>query len=296
MTMNQSVTSSENAGKRKGQFSDVWKRLSENRAAMAGLFFLIFLIFMAVFADVFFDYQKACVDLNIAERLQWPSRAHWFGTDEFGRDMFARVVFGSRISLSIGFIAVAFGLLIGGILGALSGYFGGALDNIIMRICDIFLAVPMMLMAIVIVAALGTSIVNLVIALAIACVPIFARIVRSAVLSVRDSEYVEAARAVGGRTGHIIFRYILPNCIGPIIVQTTLRIAATISNIAALSFIGLGVSAPTPEWGALLAGGRSFIRDSSYLATIPGIVIMLTILALNLLGDGLRDALDPRLR
>ncbi len=284
------------AEKKKSRFGDTWKRLAENKAAMAGLFFLLFLIFMALTADLFFDYQKSCVDLNIASRLQWPSAEHWFGTDEFGRDMFARVVFGSRISLSIGFAAVAFGLFIGGIMGAVSGYFGGAIDNIIMRLCDIFLAVPMMLMAIVIVAALGTSILNLVIALAISCVPIFARIVRSAVLSVRDAEYVEAARAIGGKTGHIIFRYILPNCIGPIIVQTTLRIAATISNIAALSFIGLGVQAPRPEWGALLSGGRNFIRDSSYLATIPGICIMLTILSLNLLGDGLRDALDPRLR
>lgn len=282
--------------KRKSQFVDTWKRLLDNKAAIAGLIFLIFLVFMAVTADFFFDYQKSCIDLNIASRLQWPSPSHWFGTDEFGRDLLARVVHGSRISLSIGFAAVVFGLLIGGIMGAVSGYFGGAVDNIIMRICDIFLAVPMMLMAIVIVAALGTSIINLVIALAISCVPIFARIVRSAVLSVRDSEYVEAARAIGGKTGHIIFRYILPNCIGPIIVQTTLRIAATISNIAALSFIGLGIQAPRPEWGALLSGGRNFIRDSSYLATIPGICIMLTILSLNLLGDGLRDALDPRLR
>ena len=169
-------------------------------------------------------------------------------------------------------------------------------DNVIMRLCDVFLAVPMMLMAIVIVAALGASMVNLVIALAISCVPTFARIVRSAVLSVRDMEYVEAARAIGVKTGRTIFRYILPNCMGPIIVQTTLRIAATISNTAALSFLGLGVKEPQPEWGALLSSGREFIRDSGYLATIPGVCIMLTILALNLLGDGLRDALDPRLK
>ena len=191
---------------------------------------------------------------------------------------------------------VAFGLVVGGILGAVAGFFGGAVDNVIMRLCDVFLAVPMMLMAIVIVAALGASITNLVISLAISSVPTFARIVRSAVLSVRDMEYVEAARAIGVRTGRTIFRYILPNCMGPIIVQTTLRIAATISNTAALSFLGLGVKEPQPEWGALLSSGREFIRDSGYLATIPGICIMLTILALNLLGDGLRDALDPRLK
>lgn len=228
--------------------------------------------------------------------MQWPSAQHLFGTDEYGRDLLIRIVFGSRISLSIGFIAVLFGLIVGGVLGAVAGFFGGKIDNIIMRLCDVFLAVPMMLMAIVIVAALGASIVNLVIALSISSVPTFARIVRSAVLTVRDMDYVEAARAIGVKTPRILARYILPNCMGPIIVQTTLRVAATISNTAALSFLGLGVKAPQPEWGALLSSGREFIRDSGYLACIPGICIMLTILALNLLGDGLRDALDPRLK
>ena len=278
------------------QFKDMVRRLFKNKAAVAGLFFLIFLILMAVFADVLFDYDTQCINQNIPERLQWPSAQHWFGTDEYGRDLLIRIVFGSRISLSIGFIAVLFGLIVGGVLGAVAGFFGGKIDNIIMRLCDVFLAVPMMLMAIVIVAALGASIVNLVIALSISSVPTFARIVRSAVLTVRDMDYVEAARAIGVKTPRILARYILPNCMGPIIVQTTLRVAATISNTAALSFLGLGVKAPQPEWGALLSSGREFIRDSGYLACIPGICIMLTILALNLLGDGLRDALDPRLK
>ena len=278
------------------QFKDMVRRLFKNKAAVAGLVFLIFLILMAIFADVLFDYNTQCINQNIPERLQWPSAQHWFGTDEYGRDLLIRIVFGSRISLSIGFIAVLFGLIVGGVLGAVAGFFGGKIDNIIMRLCDIFLAVPMMLMAIVIVAALGASIVNLVIALSISSVPTFARIVRSAVLTVRDMDYVEAARAIGVKTPRILARYILPNCMGPIIVQTTLRVAATISNTAALSFLGLGVKAPQPEWGALLSSGREFIRDSGYLACIPGICIMLTILALNLLGDGLRDALDPRLK
>lgn len=278
------------------QFKDMVRRLFKNKAAVAGLIFLIFLILMAVFADVLFDYDAQCINQNIPERLQWPSAQHWFGTDEYGRDLLIRIAFGSRISLSIGFIAVLFGLIVGGVLGAVAGFFGGKIDNIIMRLCDIFLAVPMMLMAIVIVAALGASIVNLVIALSISSVPTFARIVRSAVLTVRDMDYVEAARAIGVKTPRILARYILPNCMGPIIVQTTLRVAATISNTAALSFLGLGVKAPQPEWGALLSSGREFIRDSGYLACIPGICIMLTILALNLLGDGLRDALDPRLK
>ena len=278
------------------QFKDMVRRLFKNKAAVAGLFFLIFLILMAIFADALFDYNTQCINQNIPERLQWPSAQHWFGTDEYGRDLLIRIVFGSRISLSIGFIAVLFGLIVGGVLGAVAGFFGGKIDNIIMRLCDVFLAVPMMLMAIVIVAALGPSIVNLVIALSISSVPTFARIVRSAVLTVRDMDYVEAARAIGVKTPRILARYILPNCMGPIIVQTTLRVAATISNTAALSFLGLGVKAPQPEWGALLSSGREFIRDSGYLACIPGICIMLTILALNLLGDGLRDALDPRLK
>ena len=278
------------------QFKDMVRRLFKNKAAVAGLFFLIFLILMAIFADALFDYNTQCINQNIPERLQWPSVQHWFGTDEYGRDLLIRIVFGSRISLSIGFIAVLFGLIVGGVLGAVAGFFGGKIDNIIMRLCDVFLAVPMMLMAIVIVAALGASIVNLVIALSISSVPTFARIVRSAVLTVRDMDYVEAARAIGVKTPRILARYILPNCMGPIIVQTTLRVAATISNTAALSFLGLGVKAPQPEWGALLSSGREFIRDSEYLACIPGICIMLTILALNLLGDGLRDALDPRLK
>ena len=278
------------------QFKDVVRRLFRNKAAVTGLIFLIFLILMAVFANVLFDYETQCINQNIPDRLQWPSAEHWFGTDEYGRDLLIRIVFGSRISLSIGFAAVFFGLIVGGVLGAVAGFFGGKIDNVIMRLSDVFLAVPMMLMAIVIVAALGASIVNLIIALSISSVPTFARIVRSAVLTVRDMDYVEAARAIGVKTPRILARYILPNCMGPIIVQTTLRIAATISNTAALSFLGLGVKAPQPEWGALLSSGREFIRDSGYLACIPGICIMLTILALNLLGDGLRDALDPRLK
>ena len=235
----------------------------------------------------------------LGQAIRTGCRLHALSQEKYepaARDLLARVVHGSRISLSIGVAAVAFGLLVGGILGAVAGFFGGMVDNAIMRACDVFLAVPMMLMAIVIVAALGASITNLVVALAISSVPTFARIVRSAVLGVRDMEYVEAARAVGVKTGRTIARYILPNCMGPIIVQTTLRIAATISNTAALSFLGLGVKPPQPEWGALLSSGREFIRDSAYLACIPGVCIMLTILALNLLGDGRRDALDPRLK
>lgn len=271
-------------------------QLKKNKAAMAGLVFITLLILISLSADLLFDYDTMVVEQNISQRLQWPSMAHPFGTDEYGRDLLARVVHGSRLSLFVSFVAVIISLAAGGILGAISGYYGGLIDNIIMRITDIFLAVPMTLLAIVIVAALGANTSNLIISLALSAIPTFARIVRGSVLTVREVEYVEAAGAIGAKDWTIIFGHILPNCIGPIIVQTTLRVAAMISNTAALSFLGLGVQAPAPEWGALLSAGRNYIRDYSYLTFIPGLAIMLTILALNLLGDGLRDALDPRLK
>jgi peptide/nickel transport system permease protein len=282
--------------KKNNQIKDVFSLLSKNKAAMFGLIFLIILIFISLGADLLYDYNTKVIEQNIPERLKWPSFQHLFGTDEYGRDLLARVVHGSRMSLFVSFLSVAISLIFGGALGAVSGYYGGKIDNIIMRITDIFLAIPMTLLAMVIVAALGPNTINLVIALSISSVPTFARIVRGSVLTVRDVEYVEAARAIGAKDAIIIFSHILPNCMGPIIVQTTLRVAATIANTAALSFLGLGVQAPAPEWGALLSAGRNFIRDNSYLTFIPGLAIMLTILALNLLGDGIRDALDPRLK
>lgn len=282
--------------KKNNQLKEIFHLLSRNKAAMFGLIFLIILIFVSLGADFLYDYNTKVIELNTPERLQWPSLKHPFGTDDYGRDLLARVVHGSRMSLFVSFLSVAISLVIGGVLGAVSGYYGGKIDNIIMRITDIFLAVPMTLLAMVIVAALGGSTINLVIALSISSVPTFARIVRGSVLTVRDVEYIEAARAIGAKDSIIIFGHILPNCMGPIIVQTTLRVAATIANTAALSFLGLGVQAPAPEWGALLSAGRNYIRDNSYLTFIPGLAIMLTILALNLLGDGLRDALDPRLK
>lgn len=282
--------------KKTNQLKEIMSQLIKNKAAMAGLVFLMALIVISLSADLLFDYDTQVIEQNISQRLQWPSLAHLFGTDEYGRDLLARVVHGSRLSLFVSFISVIISLVAGGILGAVSGYYGGFVDNVIMRITDIFLAVPMTLLAIVIVAALGANTTNLIISLSLSAVPTFARIVRGSVLTVREVEYVEAAGAIGARDWTIIFSHILPNCFGPIIVQTTLRVAAMISNTAALSFLGLGVQAPAPEWGALLSAGRNYIRDYSYLTFIPGLAIMLTILALNLLGDGLRDALDPRLK
>ena len=193
-------------------------------------------------------------------------------------------------------VAVAIALATGGTLGAIAGYFGGVVDNVIMRVMDVFLSIPILLLAIMIVAALGSSMTNLMIAIGLASMPTFARVVRASVLSVKDQEFVEAARAIGATNGHIILRHILPNCLSPIIVQATLRVATAILSTASLSFIGLGIKPPAPEWGAMLASGRSAIRDAPHVVVIPGLVIMITILALNLLGDGLRDALDPKLK
>ncbi len=282
--------------KKNNQAREIFSLLSKNKAAMFGLIFLVLLILVSLGADLLYDYDAKVIEQNISERLQWPSLEHPFGTDDYGRDLLARVVHGSRMSLYVSFLSVAISLILGGILGAVSGYYGGVIDNIIMRITDIFLAIPMTLLAMVIVAALGANTINLVIALSVSSIPTFARIVRGSVLTVREVDYIEAASAIGAKDATIIFSHILPNCMGPIIVQTTLRVAATIANTAALSFLGLGVQAPAPEWGALLSSGRNYIRDYSYLTFIPGLAIMLTILALNLLGDGLRDALDPRLK
>jgi len=275
---------------------DTWMRFWSNKAAVAGMIFMIVLILVAIFADVLYDYDTEVINQTISERLKPPSWEHPFGTDEFGRDLLARIVHGSRISLVVSFSSVAFALIIGGTLGAISGYFGGTIDNVIMRITDIFLAIPMTLFAIVIVAALGASTTNLTLALGVSSVPIFARVVRGSVITVREVEYIEAARAIGATNRIIITNHILPNCLGPIIVQITLRIAQAIYNTAALSFLGMGVQAPAPEWGGLLASGRMYIRDYGYMSVIPGFAIMLTVLALNLMGDGLRDALDPRLK
>lgn len=282
--------------KKRGQLSEIWRRMRRNKLAMVGLVIVCILILVALFANQIADYETMVIKQNVAIRLQGPSAEHWCGTDEFGRDIFARLVHGARISLLVGVIAVTIALATGGTLGAIAGYFGGVIDNVIMRVMDIFLSIPILLLAIMIVTALGSSMMNLMIAIGLASMPTFARVVRASVLSVKDQEYVEAARAIGAKTGHIILRHIMPNCLSPIIVQATLRVATAILSTASLSFIGLGMQPPAPEWGAMLASGRSFIRDAPHIVIIPGLLIMVTILALNLLGDGLRDALDPKLK
>ena len=282
--------------KKKSQFVEVWKRLCRNKTAVLGLVIVALLTLMAILSPILIDYETQVIKTNYSEALQAPSADHWFGTDEMGRDILLRVMYGSTVSLSIGVVTVAVSLTVGLILGAAAGYFGGKTDMIIMRIMDIFLAIPGTLLAICIVASLGNSIPNLVIAQAVSSIPTFSRVVRGAVITARDADYVEAARAIGAKDATIIFHEVLPNSLAPIIVQTTLQVASVILSIAGLSFIGLGIPAPRPEWGAMLSGARAYIRDYSYMCLFPGLAIMTTILSLNLLSDGLRDALDPRLR
>ena len=279
--------------KKRSMTMEVCQRLARNKMAMLGLAILVVLVLCAVFADVIADYETKVVAQNIANRLKGPSAEHWFGTDEFGRDIFARIIHGSRVSLVVGLISVSVSLILGGILGAFAGFYGGRVDNVIMRVMDIFLAVPSTLLAMTIVAALGSSLVNVMLAIGVSGIPTYARIVRAAVMSVKDQEFVEASRAIGATNVTTIFREIIPNCLAPIIVQATLSVAGAILSTASLSFIGLGVQPPDPEWGAMLSGGRNFLRDAVHLTLFPGLAIVITILALNLLGDGCGMPLTP---
>ncbi len=284
------------ASKKRSLFIDTWKRLKRSRTAIAGLVLVGLFLFVAIFAPFIADYEGEALKMNVRERLMSPSMDHWFGTDEFGRDIFARIVYGTRISLFVGVISVSIALSLGGTLGAIAGYYGGKIDNVIMRVLDVLLAIPTILLAITIVAALGASILNLMIAVGVSNIPGFARVVRASVLSVKDQEFIEAARAIGARDHVIILRHILPNSMAPIVVFATLKVASAIMATSSLSFIGLGIQPPTPEWGNMLASGRAYIRDYMYVVMFPGLAIVLAVLSLNLIGDGLRDALDPRLK
>lgn len=286
----------ENTKKKKSQLVLVWNRLKKNRMAVAGLIILVVICLLTIFADQLFDYDTLVIGQSAAERLQAPSAKHLLGTDEVGRDILARIVHGARISLPVAFFTILVAAVVGGMLGAVAGYGGKTADNVIMRIMDIFLAIPSILLSIAIVAALGPSMRNLLVAISISNIPPFARIVRASVMTIRNEEFVDAARAIGATDSRIIFRHIIPNSMAPVIVQATLCIAGSILSIASLSFIGLGVQPPAPEWGAMLSSGRQYIRNAWWVCTFPGIAIMLSILSLNLLGDGLRDALDPKLK
>ena len=281
---------------RKRRTKEVIRRFKKNKLAMIGLVIITIMILMAVFADVIADYDEGAIRQHSDQRLLSPSKEHPFGTDTYGRDQLARVVHGARVSLSLGVFTTVISLGIGGLLGAMCGYYSGLFDEIVMRLMDILLSIPTLLMAIAIVSALGPTVMNLLIAITISQIPVFPRVVRSSVLSVAGEDYIEAAKIGGARDLHIILHDVLPNAIGPIIVQGTMAIASMILLAAGMSFIGLGVQPPQPESGTMLTQARDTMMTHPYLVIIPGICIAISAFSINLVGDGLRDALDPKLK
>lgn len=281
---------------KKNRLKEIWKQFRRNKGAMAGLVILSILIFISLFAGWIWDYDRDITAMQVGDRLLKPCLAHPFGTDNYGRDMLARIGYGTRYSLSIGFASVFMGSIIGVPIGAISGYLGGKIDNAIMRCVDTFTIIPSLLMAIILVSVLGTSIFNLMLALSISTVPVMTRITRASVMVVRNNDFVESARAIGAPTYKILLKHVLPNCFSPILVQATLRVGSSIISAAGLSYIGLGVPLPTPEWGALLSASKSFIINAQHMCLFPGLAIMITVMVINLVGDGLRDALDPKLK
>lgn len=288
-------SSKEQKHKKQSQWGEIWHRLRKNKAAMVGLVVIVVTILIAIFADLIIPYSKA-VDQNAIERLMPPSAEHIFGTDGYGRDVFARVVHGARNSLFIAILASSLSLIVGGLLGAIAGFYGGIVDSIIMRFMDVLMCIPGILLSLAVVAALGTDLIFLLLAVTVSTIPGTTRLVRSTVLTVVGQDYIEAARSYGGKGPRIILKYVLPNAIGPIIVNTTMGIASMILAVSSLSFIGLGIQPPSPEWGNMLSDARTYIGSKDYLMIFPGIAIIISALSINLLGDGLRDALDPKLK
>lgn len=277
-----------------GLWANVFKRLKKSKTSMFGLFIVGLLIFFYFFAPLVAPHDPIVGKLTL--RHTAPSSEYFFGTDSQGRDVFSRILYGAGFSVKIGVISVGIALIIGTAMGVAAGYYGKMIDTIIMRIVDIMLAFPTILLALAIVSILGPSLVNAMIAVGVVNIPKFARIVRSSVLSVKENEYIEAAISIGCNDFKIITRHILPNCLAPILVQATLTIGTAILEAAGLSFLGLGAQPPKPEWGAMLADARGYMRQAPWSVIFPGLAIMVTVLGFNLLGDGLRDALDPRLK
>lgn len=275
---------------------DMFKRLLRNRLAVTGSVIIIFFVIVALIAPLITTYKYDETSLQKEDRLQSPSKEHFFGTDDLGRDLFTRIVYGTRISLWIGLVAVSGSIIVGSIMGIAAGYFGRWLDMLISRLFDIMLAFPGILLAIAIVAVLGGGLLKALIAISIINIPTFGRLVRSKVLSLKQEEYVVAARAIGMKNSRIIFRHILPNTVAPIIVQGSLGIASAILEAAALGFLGLGAKRPIPEWGMILADSRAYFVTAPWMVIFPGVAIMLLVIGFNLLGDGLRDVLDPKMR
>lgn len=281
--------------KKLSRSAEVWRRYRKSPTAMIGLAIISVIILGAIFADIIVPYDYGIKQV-ISDRLQGPSLKHLFGTDDLGRDLFSRVIHGSRSSLVLGILTTAVATLIGGFLGGICAYYGNRVDNIIMRLLDVITSIPSTLLSLSIVAALGPGIRNLVIAITVSRVPTFARVIRSAVLNIVNQEYIEAAKAGGTRNLRIMLRHVYPNAMSPIIVQCTMSISQLILQAAGLSFLGMGMQPPAPEWGALLNSARDFMRTAPHLMLFPGIAIVLAALAFNLVGDGLRDAFDPRLK
>lgn len=282
--------------KKKSQLKVIWTRFKRNKLAVIGMVVFVLMLIAVLGANMYLDYEKDALEQNIRNRLQPASAEHWFGTDQYGRDEFSRVIFGGRISMFVGIATVLVSLSAGSLIGAVSAYYGGQIDNVLMRIMDVFLAIPSMLFAIALISALGTNLFNLILAMGISQIPRMSRIVRSAIMSVKEMDFIEACRSCGTSDSRIIWRHILPNAMGPILVQVTQTVARSVITIASLSFIGLGISEPTPEWGSMLSEAKNLMRYHSHLALFPGIAIVMSVMSLTLMGDGLRDAMDPRLR
>lgn len=289
--MTTSVMNAPEPTKRRRQ-NRVWRRLRQNPRALFGFIVLLIIVLAALLANVISPYEPN--RQNLRNRLTAPSAEHWLGTDQFGRDVLSRMIYGGRISLQVGFVSVGIALLIGGGMGLLGGYYSGRIDTVLMAFVDVLLALPAFLLALAIIAALGPGLGNVMIAVGVANIPAFARITRSVVMTVREQDFVTAALAAGARDGRVMIKHVIPNALSPVIVQVTLSLAGAILSAAGLSFLGLGAQPPTPEWGSMLSSARPFIREAHWAVTFPGLAIVITVLALNFVGDGLRDALDPR--
>ena len=275
-------------------YRTVLRQFRRNRGGVVGLAIVVTFVLVAVLAEAIAPYNPVLQDLSVA--LRSPERRHPLGTDELGRDMLSRIIMGARISLLMSVAAVGGASVAGSLLGAAAGYFGGRLDHIAMRCIDVLLALPGILLAITIIAVLGVGLINVIVAIAINGIPVFARLARAATLTVKENDYIQAARALGAPEQRILASHVFPNIVAPLLVQCTLLMATAILTASSLSFLGLGAQPPTPEWGAMLSSGRSYLTSSPHVGTFPGIALMLVVLGFNLLGDGLRDALDPRLK
>lgn len=280
--------------RKRSQFSEVMGRLRRNKVAMAALALILVIVLLSAFSSVIAPYDYAQQDL--LHILELPSREHWFGTDNLGRDILSRVLVGGRISLLVALAAICFATVFGCALGATAAYFGGWWDFLVTKVLDIIMAIPQFLLAVSVSAALGSGIFNTALAVGISSIPRFGRMMRAEVLSVRSRDFIEAAQACGSTNGRIIFKHLIPNCLSSTIVNISLCLGGSIMAISGLSFIGLGVQPPTPEWGSILSSGRTYLRDFWPMATFPGLAIMMTMVGFNLFGDGLRDAMDPKLK